>query len=379
MIAVENFDPNKGYLEYYLARELAKLSHEVQIFTFGKDSKPSESIEEDFKIINLTYSMMMNGYHVPTFRGIAYIMDHIRYYKPDIIHCQPLFSPLSLIFISFSRLFNYKVVGTIFSQLSDLSTVFKKLKFNLVNLALNFYVKNRSEIIFAKSMNLMKIQKRLFKIPIHKFRIIPLGADATLFKYSDEARWRIRSSLGLSSEDIVIVYSGKLTPRKRLEILVNALEPIIKRDNRVKLLIVGKGISSYERYIRKISKASGVFGNIIFHPWVHRTLLPDFYSASDIAVWPGLSSISIIEAASVGLPLIIEKSPVEIYGLEYGNGFTFEPSNIEDLRKYLQILIYNEEIRKHMGKKSRLLVKQKLNWKSLSLQYLSAYKSALQS
>ena len=275
------------------------------------------------------------------------------------------------------RFFNYKIVGTIYSQNTYLNTATKKVLYNLVKLISSHYIKNKSDIIFVKSKELMKIQKELYNIPLSKFRIIPLGADTTLFKYSVQARKNIKSMLGLLSEDLVIIYSGKLTPRKRLDILVKALIPIIKEDNRVKLLIVGKGIPSYERYIKKICKDSDVHENVIFHPWVHRTMLPDFYSASDIAVWPGLSSISIIEAASIGLPLIIEASPIEIYGIEYGNGFTFEPGNVEELRKYLEILIYNDKLRRDMGAKSSLLVKEKLNWASITTRYLDTYSQVI--
>ena len=378
VIAVETFDPNKGYLEYYLARELTELGHKVYIFTFNKNRNISvKTLKEGFQVIRMPYFTVINGYHIPGFNKINKIIKFIKKEKPDIIHCQPLFSPLSLVFIGLQRFCNYKIVGTIYSQNTYLNTATKTILNNLVKLISSHYIKNRSEIIFVKSKELMKIQKELYNIPMSKFRIIPLGSDPTLFKYSVQARKNIRSILGLLSEDLVIVYSGKLTPRKRLDILLKALAPIIKGDNRVKLLIVGKGIPSYERYIKKICRDSGVHENVIFHPWVHRTMLPDFYSASDIAVWPGLSSTSIIEAASIGLPLIIEASPTEIYGIEYGNGFIFEPGNVEELRKYLVILIYNDKLRRDMGAKSSLLVKEKLNWASITTSYLDTYSQVI--
>ena len=378
VITVESFDPNKGYLEYYLARELTLLDQKVYVFTFNKYKNISINVSDiGFQVFRMPYFTIVNGYHVPSLNEINQIIKFIKKEKPDIIHCQPLISPLSLVFIGLQRFFNYKIVGTIYSQNPHLNTATKKVLNNLVKLISSYYIKNRSEIIFVKSKELMNIQKELYNIPMSKFRIIPMGSDTSLFKYSVQARKNIRSMLGLISEDLVIIYSGKLTPRKRLDILIKALAPIIKGDDCVKLLIVGKGIPSYERYIKKICRDSGVHENVIFHPWVHRTMLPDFYSASDIAVWPGLSSISIIEAASIGLPLIIEASPIEIYGIEYGNGFTFEPGNVEELRKYLVILIYNDKLRRDMGTKSSLLVKEKLNWASITTSYLDTYSQVI--
>ena len=116
---------------------------------------------------------------------------------------------------------------------------------------------------------------------------------------------------------------------------------------------------------------------MIFHPWVNRKTLNSLYSASDIGVWPGLSSVSIVDAASSGLPLVIARYPVETYAIENGNGFAFEIDNVEELRRYLEILIYDDKLRKEMGRKSRELVENKLNWKSITTRYLKAYTLAL--
>jgi len=100
-------------------------------------------------------------------------------------------------------------------------------------------------------------------------------------------------------------------------------------------------------------------------------------SIGDIGVWPGGPSISIVEAASTGLPVVIQSSPVEIYSIEYRNGFTFGQGSVDELRKCLNTLITDARLRADMGRRSRLLVEEKLNWKKITLQYLEAYEEAL--
>ncbi|MHA1409167.1 MAG: glycosyltransferase family 4 protein [Candidatus Odinarchaeia archaeon] len=378
VITVENFDPNKGYLEYYLARELSELGHKVYVFTFNRKKNISvKTLKEGVQVIRIPYYAVVNGYHIPEFFNLVTLIRHFPLERIHIIHCQPLFSPLSLIFNFFSRSYGYKIVGSIFTQVKQIDGITRKIYFTLVKTIVNKYTIKNSDIIFVKNKKLYEFHKKIFRIQKNNIKIIALGADSVLFNYSDNYRKNVRKKLGLSSKDIVIVYSGKINPQKRLDLLIRALIPIIQYNNQVKLLIIGKGDPSYENDIKLIAKNSGIYHNIIFHPWVHRRDLPKLYSASDIAVWPGLSSISIVEAASVGLPLIIEASPVEIYGLEYGNGFTFKPGNVEELRKYLKMLIYNEELRRDMGNKSRLLVKEKLNWVSIASQYLDAYSQVI--
>lgn len=374
VITVEEFDPDRGYLEYYLARELAELGHKIFVFTFGKGRKIlKEKTNEKFEVITFPFVAVLNGQHIPTLGGIFSAIRFVIDEKPEIIHCQPLHSVLSMLFISLRRLFGYKIVGTVFSQNPSLDSLFKKLLFHLLKLTVKLYIKNGSDMIFVKSDELMKVQRQLFDISLNKVRIIPLGADPYLFRYSCEARSQIRSLLGLSDNNIVIIYSGKIVPSKRLDVLAKAIAPIIKKDGNVYLLIVGVGDPSYTKYVKKLVENLKISENVIFHPWVHRTRLPEFYSASDLAVWPGLSSISIVEAVSVGLPVIIEDSPVEIYAIEYGNGLKFEPENVNDLRDRLEKLIYDSKLRRSMGEKSKLLVEQKLNWKTIAEQYVDAY------
>lgn len=378
VIMVEEFDQNKGYLEYYLARELAKLGHEIFVFAFSKAKKISRvRMTEEFEVITFPYVALLNGQHIPTLVGLFSAIRFVKNEKPDIIHCQPLHSILPIVLISSRRLFGYKIVGTVFSQNPSLNNQFKKLLFNLLKFAVKLYIKNGSDIIFVKSDEMMKAQRQLFSISPNKFRVIPLGADPCLFKFSREARGHIRSSLGLSDNNIIVIYSGRVIPSKRLDVLAKAIAPIVRENENTYLLIVGDGEPSYMKYLKKLVEDLKISKKIIFHPCVHRTKLPEFYSASDIAVWPGLSSISIVEAISVGLPVIIEDSPVEIYAIEYENGFAFEPGNVDELRDHLEKLVYDSKLRKNMSDKSRLLVKQKLSWRTIALQYLNAYKCTL--
>jgi len=376
VITVEDFNPDKGYLEYYLAKELANSNHEVIVFTYASDKFFSrKKLDKNFDVIYIPYIFRINSFHLPSIRSIVYIINFIKAERPEIIHCQPIFSPLSLIFIAWKNLYEYEIVGSILTQLPTHWNTKKKILFGFTKLIIDF-VKKKVDIVFVKTKELGELISQSYGIPSQKFRSIPLGADEKLFKFDPKARALLRKELNLSENDIIVVYSGKIIPSKDIDILIRAIAPIIAQNHKVKLLIIGKGEPSYISYLKSLINNLKIPNNVIFYPWVHRTKLPAFYSASDIAVWPGLSSISIIEAASTGLPLIIARYPVEIYAIEYGNGFAFKRGDINGLRRYLEILIYNDDLRKNMANKSRQLVEQKLNWKNIALLYSGAYVQA---
>lgn len=380
VIVVEEFDPDKGYLEYYLGRELIKLGHRVSILTFGWSKTISKTmLTEGFEVVNIPHVAVVNPYHIPSLSSIAYIIRFIKSENPDIVHCQPLSSPLSLIFVFFQQLFNYKIVGSLITGEYSINSTTANLKYDLAKIITEHYLKNKTGLFFAKSDGWKKVLLQLFNIPDEKISIIPLGADSELFKFDSEPRISMRNLLGLVADDILVIYTGKIIQSKKLHILLKAMAPIIRKNHKVKLLIVGKGEAHYMEYLKDLSSNLEVSNNVIFNSWVHRTELPKYYSTSDIAVWPGSVSISIIEAASVGLPLIVKRSPIIKYAIAHENGFTFKPDNITELGQCLEKLINNCKLRNDMGKKSRLLVEQKLNWRTITHQYLDAYRSAMNS
>ena len=144
VIVVEEFEVSKRYLEYFLARELTKLGHIVYIFTFGWSKKPSRTmLKEGFEVINVPNLAEIGGYHVPSLSGVAYIFKFIRIEKPDVIHCQPLDSPLSLILAAWKNLYGYKIVGSILTQLNLIFSpwnIKKKLLFSLSKIVVAEYV-----------------------------------------------------------------------------------------------------------------------------------------------------------------------------------------------------------------------------------------------
>ena len=341
VIAVEEFDVNKGYLEYHLAKELARLGNEVYVFTFGnKRSKANSTLCEGFTIIRFKVLIRAAGYSLTDYRTLIQVLSALKKIRPSVIHCQPLDSPLSMFLIAFSKLFGYKIVGPILTQLNLIFVPWsfkKKILFCLSKILISSYLGKRSAMLFAKTSGLKKIIARSYGVSENKFKIIPLGTDISLYKYSRKARLVKRRELNLSEKDIVIVYSGKVDSSKGLDILLRALSPIIAQKSHVKLLLIGSGKESYIHHLKSLTASLELTDNVIFYPWVQKKDLPTLYSASDIAVWPGLSSISIVDAASIGLPLIIANVPVETFAIANKNGFTFPLGNIKELHKNLAI------------------------------------------
>jgi glycosyltransferase involved in cell wall biosynthesis len=283
--------------------------------------------------------------------------------------------------MNFDRAFNYKFVGSLLTGELFIGKLLSRLQFDFVRLIVTKFAGRKAKMIFALSEDIKKILLGFFPMASEKIHVIPLGADHNLFRFNQEARERVRISLGLSEKDLLIASPGKLIPEKNLDLLIKAVASLKPLDGSNKLLFVGHGSPAYIDSLKRLARTLNVEDKILFLPAVHRTKVPEYYSASDIAVFTA-STISIIEAMSAGLPVIIGKSFVSKCELEYGNGFSYElragGGDLNALTAHLKKLISNPELRTQMGKRSRALVEDKLNWEKIAKNYLKLYKAALE-
>ena len=101
---------------------------------------------------------------------------------------------------------------------------------------------------------------------------------------------------------------------------------------------------------------------------VKNEALVDVYSASDIACWPRQGSMSMIEAASCGLPIICCDYLTERY--KNNNGIPIKEDDIASLSDALLKLINDKELRKEMGKNGREYIDSTLSWKSIAQKFI---------
>ena len=363
-IIVENYNPSRGYAEYYLSNEYAMLDHNVYVYCFGKSTQIKQ-INRHVQLFILRSRYSINGYSIPSIGDCNRLFRHLNSIRPDIIHAQPLFSPLSLLLIVLKSFFSYKIVGSLITGTMNLKRLKSRINFIVARSFIKLFNK-RISTFFAFNKPLVLFLSTSFGIPRNKFREMPLGSDSTIFSLNSSVRDEKRLQLGVSDEETLLTYSGLFSPEKGIHLLLTAVSTLIHEGYAIKLLLIGGGSIQYMDYLQNLCNELNISSNVIFHPWVHRTHLPELYSASDIAVWPGLPSISIIEAASVSLPIIITKSILTKHLIEYDNGLVFSSGNLIELKSSIAKLLENRSLRVDMGRRSRKLVEDKFDWNQLT-------------
>ncbi len=125
-----------------------------------------------------------------------------------------------------------------------------------------------------------------------------------------------RGSFGLSDNDFVIVYSGRLTKDKGILELTQAIKQIHDIPN-LKLLVIGASTygkdASPTSFIKQLEQeAASIREKVVFTGFIDYRRIPSCLKLADVAVIPSIweepFGLTVVEAMAAGLPLITTRS-----------------------------------------------------------------------
>lgn len=204
------------------------------------------------------------------------------------------------------------------------------------------------------------------KIPV-KAHVLKNAIDVDLFSrtVSDEQKRSIRKKLGLSDEDFVILFVGRIMEIKGVLELMQAVTGL--QDNHIKLLIMGSAnsgkwaFSPYERKVKKLAKQHR--DRIIFTGYVDNAEVYQYASVADIQCVPTLveeaAGLVLMEAMAEGLPLIVTRSGGVVEYVNNETAMMIERVNIvENLKTAICYMKEHPETRKRMSENARAHIGQ---------------------
>jgi glycosyltransferase involved in cell wall biosynthesis len=378
---VDYFQPKLGYQETFLAKEHANLGHEVYVVTSDR-YYPFESYENSFyKLLGkrLVGSGVRNEEGIKIIRlkaweipgtPLIYLSDlkkTLNKIKPDVVYCHNMFSITSARIARLKQEIGYKLIYDTHTASfnTNLTDSFPKKIYNFFYQRLAIpKITKESDAIFAIGEEEQKFICRKFQIAKKSVPIIRLGVDTNIFRYSKEFRNLLRKQYDITTSDTVIIFSGKISKTKDIHIL---LEAVRKLDNqRIIVMLVGGGDKNYISDLnRKFEKL-----RIVWLPFVENKELFKYYSLADIAVWSGNPSISILEAMSSRLPVILPGWYGTMY-LDESQGIRrFKRGDAKNLATELGDLVNNYDSRHFLGVNGQRFIQQKLTWQKIAKETL---------
>lgn len=190
-------------------------------------------------------------------------------------------------------------------------------------------------------------------VPGEQIERIYNGVDANQ-RTIDTERVLIRSRLGLGEDQIAVAMVGRMVEHKGHDLLIRALSKLGPKGMNFRLFLIGHPSGPWVRELWQLAELLGVQDRIVM-PGYHDDVT-SILRGMDIFVQPSRSealSLSLLEAMSVGLPVIAARTGGMPEVVQHGdNGLLFAAGSASDLSAQLECL-RDQEDRKRLAEAGR--------------------------
>lgn len=294
-----------------LKEELIKRGHTVYIIT----TKTKNAVEDDSNLImvpSVPFNIvpdfnLANPVHIRTIRKVMNL-------NLDVIHSNTEFSMGTLAKIV-SKLTGCPLIHTYHTLYENYThyipgTSFTSSKRSLARKFSKFFC-DRSDMVIVPTQKVYDIlQSYNVNSPIS---VVPSGIKIDRFspsKFTAEEKTSLRHKLGLSTEDNILLYVGRLSKEKDIDVIFNQLPSYCKENKNLKFLIVGDG--PYRGELESMAANLGISNNVIFAGFQPQATVSIFYQIADAFISASKSEtqgLTYVEAMASGLPVIAKKDP----------------------------------------------------------------------
>lgn len=293
---------------HMLKCELEVRGHTVYVFT-TTDPQADRRAEIKNGIFRLRSIPVMSERRLGLFPSPRMIR-FISHLKIDIIHTHTEFS-LGILGRSIAWYFDIPIVHT-YHTIYEYYTHFV-VKAGFLDSVAKRAVRTASASVCNQANAVIvptkKVQRLLRSYGVYRpISVIPTGITTERFHRSidvAERRAKLRSKLGYDANDRILLYLGRVSEEKDIDVLIRLLSPTLMREEKTKMLVVGDGTARSDLEI--LCSELGIKDKVLFagqKPW---DTIADYYHVADFFVTASQSEtqgLTYIEALASGLPVI---------------------------------------------------------------------------
>lgn len=392
VLLTETFSEKMGYLENTLPRYLARFGAEVHVVSadlppyyqlkdFSQTYKDFDSGPEARKPGTVQkldgFTLHVLGHH----RSLGYIRmlglrEKLKELQPQVVQTTAAVGWLPLDAAIFKPLVGYKL----FTGNSTTASVFplalrphhlwdpERIRVVLTRTVPGFLISLLTTKCYPATVDCADVAARFLGVPRKMMQVSPLGVDTDLFgPISNDGhmqdRIELRKEFRFTDDQIICIYTGRFTKDKNPLVLARAIDRLTASNEPYRGLFVGNGVQSEE-----IQKCRGC----TIHPFVPVNQLARYFRASDIGVWPTQESMSMLDAATCGIPIVVNNTLKATERIE-GNGLTYRLEDTDDLVRVL-LSLKPKEIRDRLGHRGAEKMRTEFGWESIAEERMREYR-----
>ncbi len=195
----------------------------------------------------------------------------------------------------------------------------------------------KSKILIAPSTATAAELEAAYPETKGKIRVVPTGIDIERFKPNLDGR-ALRDDWGFDENHRVVLYLGRLSYEKRIDVLLDAFNQLRKKEPLARFVIGGTGPSSDE--LQEQAQRLGIDDLIRFEGHIPGHRLPLTYAAADAfasASEVETQGLTLLEAMAVGKPCAVTAYRGYLDFVQDGeNGYLFQKGDVAQAAQSLR-------------------------------------------
>ncbi len=241
--------------------------------------------------------------------------------------------------------------------------------------------------IIAQCPNEMHELVTLYDADPTKIEVIPSAVDVETFR--PIPRDKARQELGLDPNEWIVVYVGRMLPRKGIDNLLQAFAELAPRTSTsLRLLVVGgetiDGDPMQTPEIRRLADIASLHhirDRVTFTGKRSQGELKSYYSAADVAVttpWYEPFGLTPLEAMACGTPVIgSDVGGIKFTVVDGETGFLVPARDPAALAQRLERLLADRSLARRMGRAARVRVEKFFTWRKVGERTAELYEAML--
>ena len=257
--------------------------------------------------------------------------------------------PIGLAALAIARILKIPISGTYHTAIPQYVQILTGSAF-MEEMAWKFvlWYYDQLDLIYAPSQSTKDelVEKGISR---EKVRVYPRGIDIEL--YHPAKRNGFYTKWGWAASTIKLIYVGRVSKEKNLQLLVQAYRLLAQTHSHIQLIIVGSG-----PYLEEMKLETADLP-CLYTGWLEGEALAEAYASADLFVFPSTTDTFgnvILEAQASGLPVIVtdQGGPVENI-LPNETGLVVRGESVQGFRDAMEALIMDPDRRKAMGRAAR--------------------------
>lgn len=230
-----------------------------------------------------------------------------------------------------------------------------------------------ADAVVAVSGHVRRELEGVYEAPRDRLHVVPCGVDPAWFQGVDPRYLPdLRSALA-GPDDRIVAFVGRLDPEKGVEHLIDAASELLRRGERVVLVVAGKG--SRREALENAARALN--GRSRFLGYVAGPALEALYKVADVLVCPSTYEpfgIVPLEGMINGVPVVVSDTGGMAEIVEHGrSGLKVPPGQPRALVEAIGFLLRNPSEARRLGGAGAERARTVYGWDRVAAQLDSVY------